>query len=193
MTLFSKSHLSDVLDGAYRRAAGKIENLSLRELRAPPLAGLIADRWKENCPSVPTILPNDRTGKKRDETRTVSEYGREIEIVTPVIDVSVPYRGDGQMFGVMPSTCRMLNEEVRAQGRGAEQGVLTYTMPLDPAQEPRFNRLLEDIEHNLVVMRREIETFSHNAVQRLQKLAANRKMKLETEEKVASGFSFKVE
>jgi hypothetical protein len=115
------------------------------------------------------------------------DHGREVAVQTTVVDVQVPYRGNGEMFHVRPSTSSVLNERVEVY-----DGYLQYTMPLDPAQESGFEKLLDQIERNLTTLRTEEENFSRRAIETLNTIAGERKQKLEDESKTASGFSFKV-
>ena len=119
--------------------------------------------------------------------RRTNEYGRDVERTATVVDVYVPFRGNGEMFNYRPSTCSIVNEQVQLRG-----GALVYSMPFDPAQEPRFEKLLDQIEQNLETMRQEEGAFSRHASKVLSDAAENLRRKLEGDQKTAGNFSFKV-
>jgi hypothetical protein len=91
-----------------------------------------------------------------------------------VVEVQVPYDGDGSMFNYRPSSAKELSEPVQL-----ETGHLKYTMPFDPGQQERYNGLLKSIEHNLDAMRRDEEAFNREAVDRLKKVAEDRRKQVE--------------
>lgn len=187
MTLFRTEHLQPMLEANLRTAMATLNNFTLQQLSDPALAGKIEQLWASYRPNVPVLCRADKYGERRETTRRRNDHGRDITVQVTVVDVLVPYRGDERMFRVTPSSSAILNEQVQVRG-----GCLHYEMPLDPAQEPRFEKLLDQIEQNLDTMRREEEAFSKNALIRLNVAAAERRKKLEDDDKTAGSFSFKV-
>lgn len=188
MTLFQGESLQTFLESRLQSAGNAIDRLSLSDLRDPALAGRIERLWASTRAAIPLLQRDGKSGKMREVTERRTDYDREVAVQTTVVDVQVPYRGDGEMFHVRPSTSSMLNERVEVR-----DAHLHYTMPLDPVQEPRFDKMLDQIERNLATLRTEEENFSRHAIESLGKIAENRKKKLEGENKAASEFSFKVE
>jgi hypothetical protein len=187
MLLFQQNDLASVLQSKLGEAIQIVNAQPLTELSNPALAGSLEKLWTTKRPSIPRLFVDRKTGARRQTKRRINDYGREVEVEQTVLDVSIPYEGDGNFFYVRPSTCNIIDEPFIVDGDH-----LTCTMAFEPAQEAHLAKLLERLEQNLARLRSEEEAFSRTAVARLNEIAALRRVKLEQEEKTASSFSFPI-
>lgn len=187
MPLFQGESLSTFLETNVQSAARTIEALTLAELNDPGLAGQIEKIWASLRPAIPVLKRNEKEGTMREVKFTRENYGREITGQETVVDVKVPFHGAGRMFQIRPSTMSLLNVQVEAR-----DGCLHYTMPLGAEHEPRFEKMLDQVEQTLATQRAEVEQFSKHAIQMLTRLAETRAQKLSDQSKVAGGMSFPI-
>jgi hypothetical protein len=188
MYLFQGRPVSDLLQTELQAAARSVEGLGLTELSNPALAGWVEKLWAQHLPDIPVIFPDRRRGTKRPERVERDDYGRRIVVDVTYLDVVVPFKGDGNMFNVMPSTSSVIQVPIDV---GHEH--LTYSLPFDEASDETINGVFSQIERNLKQMRTDVETFCLSAVKQLLGLAANRKTKLEADDRKASKLSFPVD
>lgn len=188
MSLFQRFGLSDILRQRLEDARQRVLRMELSELQEPSLAGHLEKLWRSSrSDNFPVLQRASKRGTRRQVSYPTDDYDREVVRNMTVVDVSVPFEGDGQLFHVRPSTCAILNEEIDVSGN-----YILYTMPLDPSAEPQFEKMLDQIEVNLGRLRSETEQFDKTAVQELLRVADDRRRELEADEKSLSGFSFPI-
>jgi hypothetical protein len=187
MSLFQSAHLNDVLSARLRAAAAKVSALSHADLCNPALAGTIEGIWAEHRPDVPTIYPTQKHGTKRQTTQHREDYGRHITVDVTYVDVSIPFRGDGEMFKCLPSSSKIIQEDIAV---GHDH--LLYSVPLDRADGGKIDALLADVEGNLKTMRADVEAFDKKAISELSQLAVQRKARLDDDTAKAKKLGFPV-
>ena len=121
-------------------------------------------------------MPERKTGSQREEREERDDYGRRILVTVTYADVSVPFRGDGSLFNVMPSTSSVIHEDIDVASGG-----LTYSLPLDEASAEKIDKLFARVAANLQQMTNDVENFSKTAPEYLSRLAAERKAKLDAD------------
>lgn len=175
MSLFKGEPIHHVLTERFATAREAVHDFDLPTLQNPNLAGRIEKLWADCAPEAPTILGDQKhSSEPREERRERNDgFGRRITVATTYIDIWVPFHGDAEMFKVMPSRSRVIDEQLHVQ-----RSDLVYSLPLDDANAEKIEALLADIDGNLQVMRKDVEDFGKSAVQQLMALAVERRTKL---------------
>jgi hypothetical protein len=183
MPLFTED-LSTYLEGKFCFVAQQIPRFCATD---PNLLGHVERLWNAQRPRIPVIHTDKRRGNVNEQTCDVIEYGRQIRVTEKIVEVAVPFDGDGSMFKYRPSSCKILHEPIQV-----ENGHLMYGMPFDPEQQGRYNTLLEQVVYNLDMMRRDEDAFSRDAVERLKKAIEEHKKQLAEDAAAARKFDFPV-
>ncbi len=118
----------------------------------------------------------------------MNDYDRPVRTQQTMVDVRIPYRGDGKMFRLAPSSRAVITETVQVQPDS-----LLYTMPYDPAQQRNLDRLIGHVETTLDTMRQEEAAFAKRAVADLQRVAEALKKKLEDDDRKGREFGFPID
>lgn len=183
MTLFTEN-LNDHLEGKFSFVAQQIPRFPPTD---PNLLGHAERLWNMQRPRIPVVHTDKRRGTVNEQTRNVIDHGRPIRVTEKIVEVTVPFDGDGSMFKYRPSSCKILHETIQV-----ENGHLKYRMPFDPEQQGRYNSLLEQVAYNLEMMRRDEEVFSRHAVERLKDAIEVHKKQLAEDAAAARKFEFPV-
>ena len=151
MRLFEGS-LSDYQDEAIADALSRIESLSEREIVDVSHHDLLESIMREVCIEPAQLVTSQMRGKRRTET---SHYGRheEHEEKWEVVDVSIPFTGDGDSFEL--ASCEV-DEIVTPCRVDHEKNLLIVAFSDDDDLKTNVNELIEQVNHGLEQLKREL-------------------------------------
>jgi hypothetical protein len=143
--LFYKADINAVIDVQHRNMGAEIQSLDADRLLNTPVDDLVAYFAEKYRIEVPT-LHRERAllDEPRETYQEVNDYGRQIQIPSTLIKLTVPFDGEQNMFYVRPSTFN-LNPPRAAVTR---DGIVLELMVRNSEQNQvknTLNRVLDDI------------------------------------------------
>jgi hypothetical protein len=128
--------------------------LPANALLNPALAGML-EKIVSGCSfDVAELRPAERRGTRRQATRRVNDYGRTVDVVSEMIEVSIPFVGSRESFLLSPSSCIEIASSAHISG-----GALKATFDDDEQLDQNVNILIDRTSKNLDQLRKEMAAF----------------------------------
>jgi hypothetical protein len=114
MTLFETSWIA-YKGSLEQRATQEVQQLDRQTFLNPDLVGVLDHIVEKYSLVVATLDQSKMHGTRREVRRTVDNYGRQLEIMVPMMDVVIPFTGSEDSFALAPSryTTPSINYDVR--------------------------------------------------------------------------------
>lgn len=190
-TLFSRTDWFSVRDQILQAVRDEIDSLDQDRLLGTSVDTLCEYFGDKYTFEVPVL---DRSGVEidhREDSRMVEDYGRTVRIQETVIDVSVPFTGPSDAFGVRPSSYTM--NQPRALVASSQLTFSVQTHGRDDTQvRNEIERTLDTIENMLANLRRDASGFEAELARVARERTEWRREKALADKSLVSSLGYKL-
>ncbi|WP_200808427.1 hypothetical protein [Tistlia consotensis] len=188
--LFRKTSIFEVMEVHRREADKRVQGIEGDRLLNTPTDDLVAYMGKILGFEIPILKRGAAIADQHEQTRTIQDYGRIIEIPETVVTLTVPFTGDRDFFRVQPQTSRPLPKAVV----NPNELVLLVKVGDQSADQIKaeFERQLDNIESNLESLRTTAKQFNDDLARLARNLIDSRKQKLLKDRQLVSGLGYRM-
>lgn len=188
--LFSSNDWSSVRGARKRAIHDEIEALDPDRLLSMGVDTAV-QYFIDKSAEVPVLDRPNLVVDQREVARTINDYGRNISIKTTVIDVTVPFEGAADAFGIRPSSYLMSSPIAVVATEHLFFSVDAYNRDQGNVKK-EIEGTLDDIETNLDNLRRDIATFQKEVPGLARDLIERRRTKLLADRNLVSSLGYKL-
>lgn len=152
--LFRDVNWHSAQDQIRMRALAEVDALDETTLTGPSLAGTLENIAQKNSFRVPTLNDTAKRGVRREVERRIDDYGRNTLVRVPVIDVHIPFDGNGDAFRISPSTSLLLSFPA-----DVTYNELIVTVQDGDRTQQEIDDAINQIKQNLDHLRRDVAGF----------------------------------
>ena len=197
--LFSKVNWHDVLEHQTKQMAAEIDSIPSNRLlntSAHDLADYLVEKLKLDVPvldeeSIHADQHESQIDVSQDMNRHIFDRGRPFYITGTSVVITVPFRGDRNMFDVRPSTYS-LNPPGAAVKDDHLTLIFTGTNFTPEQLRPAIDRRLADINTNLERQRTDAASFNNELWTRAHDHIQRRRKKLLADQNLVAGLGFPI-
>lgn len=190
--LFGRAHLSDALRLHSQSIAKRVQLIAESVIRARPDTEMV-DELTEELKIVPLALNRAAAKMTREEVeidvrgdpqRAILDRGRPVLIPGIKVVVSVPFKGDGELWQLQPSSFQLSGPTGTIHSESGNDGGDLDLAFKQPADEPieqikeALDRRLNDIEFFLNSQARDLEGYGSQLRSQIASALANRRSRL---------------
>jgi hypothetical protein len=171
-------------------AASDVEAIDRRDMLSPNLATRIAQiAARYAFGEAPVLKLDGMRGERRDVDRVINDYGMRRAVRIAVLEVFIPFDGDGEWFRYQPSRCSLIDTPVEIREQSL---VITLRDEPPESQRQHIDRLVQMVKGNLDALKHEVEAFTQQVSQVLDTAAKHRLAQIKAEGERDSKLGFPV-
>jgi hypothetical protein len=160
------------------------------------LSNYFAEKYQIEVPTLQKdqIVVDQREAQidvSADRARYVNERGRPFLVTGTVVEVSVPFEGEGDCFDTQPSTFTFNPPYGEVEGQTLVFHIEGVGLTIDQVRS-QIQQTLNDITQNLRFLRVDADRFNSNLFSFAHAQVAQRRRKVFTDRNLVSGLGYKV-
>ena len=169
------------------RATADVKRLPRHLFSDPSLAGRLDRIVVQHTAKIAT-LGAPTGGKARAEGEVTDDYGSRRYVEKKLVDVTIPFTGSAESFGLSASNCHMMaaNYDMRGQA-------LVLTLPDDEGLSDAVEDFIRRATHNLDLIRAEMKQAEPELKQAVYAAAERMKQEIAAEGARDAKVNFKIE
>lgn len=181
-----------VMTARLEEAEGEIQRLDPNRMLNTPTDDLVTFFVQKFEIDVPQLRREEAgVGEAQEIDIERSDYGREVRLAGTLVQLTVPFDGDAEMFRVQPTTYDTTPPRAMVVG----QSLIIHFAGHNPSPglvDSVFNSALNDLGRWLDWSRRDAEEFNSRLATHARKSIENRKERLLRDRDLAASLSFKM-
>lgn len=185
--LFGKYSWHDVHRTRVQHAVTDVERLDRSAFSDPALAAKL-ERIAEAHGFAVATLKDPQGAKGRDEQLVVSDYGDRRTVKRTVLDVTIPFSGDGQSFEIAPSNRTLMSADYEIRGSS-----IVLTINDDGTAQDAVDDFVKTTSHNLDQLRSDVAKSDPEIQRAVQAASQQCQVQIKAEQERDSKLKFKVE
>jgi hypothetical protein len=190
MALFAEVSIVGNQRAWLAKAATEVQAIDRVQMLSPNLAGRIEEiATKYSLGDAPVLKPDGIQGERRDVERPINDFGMRRVIRVPVLDVFIPFDGDGQWLRFQPSRCTLIDLPVEIRGQS-----LVITLRDEPPEQQRqqIERFVSMVKGNVDVLSQDVDAFRRQLRQMLDDAVKQRVQQINAERERDSKLGFPI-